>query len=189
MYLSERYNQRLGISAEACMKYLPTDHCDWNMPAEGIFLWVRVKPCAQCTHEGSSASATNDEDRIYSQSKANGALVSKGRWFGAPAMPDGVRFRLTFAAAEETALELAVRRFADAVCIVAPTDTSTLPFCSHENADISPSGVIKNGCSDRFNQNAGSKSCNPCTSHEFSSSSLYLSGGCVEKSVTSCVST
>ena len=156
--LSERYNQRLRILAEACTKYLPTDHCDWNTPTEGMFLWVRVSLRAQCTHEGSSASATNGEDRIYSQSKANGVLVSKGSWFGAPAMPDGIYFRLTFAAAEDTALELAVRRFADAVCAVAPTDTCTSPFFGHENSDTSASGVIKNGCSDKFNQNAGSKS-------------------------------
>lgn len=90
------------------------------------------------------------ENSIYEHARLNGILISKGNWFGATAKSTRFHIRLTFAAAPESTLETAVRPFADTVRAVLPTQ-------SYQGNVGSPvSEAIKNGCSERFSQNAGS---------------------------------
>lgn len=90
------------------------------------------------------------------------------------------RFRLTFTAASEDHLEIVVVQFADAV------RAATSALAHH--CSSSPSGFIKNGCSERFNQNSGSNSCSPYVSHVLSSSSLHRRGCCPAASAGGCIS-
>lgn len=152
-----------------------------------MFIWVRVKTDAALWHADHRSSANDIEDSIYSQSRANGVLISKGSWFGTPATPESLYLRLTLAAADEAALETAVGHFAGTLDTVLPLNMPNSQPRDHGNTGRSTAGVIKNGCSDKFIQKAGSKSCNSCTSQKFSSSPLY-SGGCVEKAAADCMS-
>jgi len=56
------------------------------------------------------------EDEIAIAAKENGVLVSKGSWFAVSnTKPTSVCFRMTFAAAPQDALDVAVARFGNAL--------------------------------------------------------------------------
>ncbi|KAF2498737.1 PLP-dependent transferase [Lophium mytilinum] len=165
--LSAQYRQRRDILVEACVRYLPTSICSWVIPAEGMFLWVRVdlSKCAMMSpgygrQEGPLPSSSI-EDQILSQAKANGVLVNKGSLFRVDHIyPAEICFRLTFAAAPQGDLDRAVSRFGDAVSSVLELDSvSSLYSAVHEDPCIAASGATKNGCSARLSQKSGSKSC------------------------------
>jgi hypothetical protein len=98
------------------------------------------------------------EERIYTKSKAGGVLISKGSWFRVAASSGpALQFRLTYAAAPVEDLALAVNRFGDAMrTVVTSMNSTTAQFKPRKG-----SGSIKKECSDKFNQNAGSKSGKP----------------------------
>lgn len=139
-HLSERYRRRRDVLVEACERYLPQGGvCEWTVPAEGMFLWVRVgvskwpgaaRRPGSCGSEGGGGGGEQSlslaiEDRIFTQAQEEGVLVSKGSWFAADdeaKRTAGVNFRLTFAAAPLDALERAVSRFGAAVRAVYQLD-------------------------------------------------------------------
>ncbi|KAF9636123.1 hypothetical protein BFW01_g7018 [Lasiodiplodia theobromae] len=128
--LSVRYRRRRDVLVEACERYLPKGGvCEWTVPAEGMFLWVRVGGAkwpgaagvggcgGECGGDGESLSLAIEEE-IFAKAQEEGVLVSKGSWFAADdeaKKAGGVNFRLTFAAAPLDALERAVSRFGAAV--------------------------------------------------------------------------
>ncbi|KAB2575610.1 Aromatic amino acid aminotransferase [Lasiodiplodia theobromae] len=134
--LSVRYRRRRDVLVEACERYLPSV-CEWTVPAEGMFLWVRVggakwpgagRPGGCGGEEGGGGGESLSlaiEDRIFTQAQEEGVLVSKGSWFAADdeaKKAGGVNFRLTFAAAPLDALDRAVSRFGAAVRAVYQLD-------------------------------------------------------------------
>lgn len=118
MSLSAQYRCRRDCLAEACRRYLPSSICQWRMPEEGMFVWIKIDTSSLCGPQkvDSRSSCLDVEDRIYNRAHDNGVLVSKGSWFisGVEAR-DGIHFRLTFAAAPAKELAEAVQRFAVAV--------------------------------------------------------------------------
>lgn len=136
-HLSDRYRRRRDVLVRACEEYLPQGGvCEWTVPAEGMFLWVRVdvSKCpaavrpANCGSEGGGSGGSLSltiEDKIFAQAQEEGVLVSKGSWFAADdeaKQTAGVNFRLTFAAAPLDALERAVSRFGAAMRAVYQLD-------------------------------------------------------------------
>jgi aromatic amino acid aminotransferase I / 2-aminoadipate transaminase len=106
---------------DACEKYLPRDICTWETPDVGMFVWVdidwRRHPSAKSLAEGGDDQVVLDiEDRIFKRSVEDLVMVNKGSWFrGEKGSVDGVKFRLTFAAAPEGELEEAAKRFGEAL--------------------------------------------------------------------------
>ncbi|KAI3554880.1 hypothetical protein CABS01_11713 [Colletotrichum abscissum] len=120
--LSLQYRCRRDNLLESCERFLPSNLCEWNIPAEGMFLWIKVNISGyRQTHtashgDGNVARYLAVEDRIYQKAHDNGVLVSKGSWFIADVQTlKGVNFRLTFAAAPVGELDEALQRFARAL--------------------------------------------------------------------------
>ncbi|KAF2112248.1 pyridoxal phosphate-dependent transferase, partial [Lophiotrema nucula] len=116
--LSARYRRRRDMLVEACQRHLPHDLCSWIIPREGMFVWVRLAVPKQSieVEETTSQSLLAIEDQVYQQARTNGVLLSKGSWFtGDPTSTTNVAFRITFAAAPESDLQEAARRFGEAV--------------------------------------------------------------------------
>lgn len=121
--LSSQYRQRLDTLVEACGIHLPGGMCSWTVPTAGMFVWMRLD---WVTHPvGARPDASPDErrqshfdveDRVYSRAKVYGVHVSKGSWFavGEPST-ENMYFRLTFAAAPDHDLALAIERFGSAL--------------------------------------------------------------------------
>ncbi|KAF2704995.1 PLP-dependent transferase [Pleomassaria siparia CBS 279.74] len=123
-HLSVQYRRRRDVLVEACNRHLPSA-CSWIVPAEGMFLWVKVElprhTIKESKYFGQEGSLlySSIEDRISAHARENGVLVSKGSWFGVThAYSSHVHFRMTFAAAPSDTLECAVRRFGDALRVV-----------------------------------------------------------------------
>ncbi|ETS79638.1 hypothetical protein PFICI_09491 [Pestalotiopsis fici W106-1] len=117
--LSREYLRRRDILLQACRDYLPMKNCSWMVPDAGMFVWIKINVSDHASRKQGPSSAQGHhlgiEDHIYTQSQANGVLVSKGSWFARDGSSDEVFFRLTFAAAPEHDLVRAVQGFADAV--------------------------------------------------------------------------
>ncbi|KAF6829093.1 aromatic aminotransferase [Colletotrichum plurivorum] len=121
--LSAQYRNRRDTLVDACRRFLPSDVCQWIVPEEGMFIWIRI--------DVSGLSGTWDlawgddergrccraaEDRVYQKAQDNGVLVSKGSWFISDVQKmRNAYFRLTFAAAPSGELGEAIARFALAV--------------------------------------------------------------------------
>lgn len=122
--LSWRYRQRLDTMVHACERHLARlEVCGWNVPTCGMFVWLRLDwirhPAAahsRASEDERRQSYFDVEHRVFSRAKAHGVQVSKGSWFavGVPSTDD-MYFRLTFAAAPENALELAIEHFGNAL--------------------------------------------------------------------------
>ncbi|KAF4825419.1 Aminotransferase swnA [Colletotrichum siamense] len=120
--LSAQYRRRRDNLLDSCKRFLPSQICEWNIPEEGMFLWIKVNiPERQQFRTANSGDGDTThllaiEDRIYKKAHDNGVLVSKGSWFIANVQTlRDVNFRLTFAAAPSEELDEAVQRFAIAV--------------------------------------------------------------------------
>lgn len=122
--LSSRYRRRLQIMTTACGRFFPINVCEWSIPKHGMFLWIQVDwsrhpvVLTECSSPSQNATTTVDvEDSIYQACIKCGVQVSKGSWFLATqAIPDKVFFRITFAATDETHLEVAIARFGSVLC-------------------------------------------------------------------------
>ena len=121
-YLSSQYRQRLETLVAACERYIPAGLCKWATPSAGLFLWIQIDwsqhPAAVPDNYvgGWQEASLNIEDRIYEAARDHGVLVSKGSWFSAEQhLLHDVHFRMTFAAADDDALDEAVKRFGEAI--------------------------------------------------------------------------
>lgn len=125
--LSSQYRRRRDTLTEACRRFLPSDLCRWEVPEEGMFIWIRVdvsrlsgvQDFALGDEEGRVTCFLAFEDRIYKKAQDKGVLVSKGSWFVSDhrKMRD-ICFRVTFAAAPAQELGEAMEGFAIAVTAV-----------------------------------------------------------------------
>ncbi|RFU32478.1 hypothetical protein B7463_g3870, partial [Scytalidium lignicola] len=125
-YLSWLYNirteytrRRNGI-LHACEKYLPHEIISWNPPAAGMFLWLKVNHRLHPNFE--TVSYDELEEQIFLAAIERGVLVSRGSWFLAEKddfvrgkVPEEMFFRVTFAAATEDKMTIAIERFGEAV--------------------------------------------------------------------------
>ena len=122
LYLSTEYQRRRDTLIRACAQHLRHDICSWEIPTAGMFLWLRID---WLRHPSISFEVPDNdkpqliriiEDKIYVQAKQNGVQVSKGSWFwSSSTLPRNLFFRLTFAAALESALEEGVKILAQVV--------------------------------------------------------------------------
>lgn len=113
-HLSSQHGERLRILVAACEKYLHRGLCSWTVPSAGMFLWIRVDwrqhPTARPDRDHGEL-VLEIEDRLYSIALEHGVLISKGSWFVADVRQyEDVAFRLTFAAAGDLELDLAIKR-------------------------------------------------------------------------------
>lgn len=123
MNLSHRYGRRLDIMLSACKKHLPQSICKWTVPESGMFLWIQIDwsqhPMTHCighAKDPHSCRMLGIEERIYQASRSHGVLISKGSWFAASQpSTDKMFFRITFAAAPEADLLLAIEKFGEAI--------------------------------------------------------------------------
>lgn len=167
--LSAQYRHRRDILVRACERYLPSDVCSWNIPAEGMFLWVRLDVSRHSPIKSGyfvacgKSSELEDEDRIHTIAKRKGVLVSKGSWFAADWENSRTTcFRMTFAAAPQSDLDEAVKRFGEAIREGLTISNDANPPGSVTSLGnitrVQDPGSIKDGCSARFNQKSTSKS-------------------------------
>lgn len=168
MDLSVKYSRRLHIINKACEQFLPGEICSWKVPHEGMFLWIRMAP--EWRERNRSDASVHLEERVYSEAKGLGVTICKGSWFesGLHTRLEDTHFRLTFAAAAQDEIAVAIKRFANAINIVTRAGTSQ-PCAPRQDAwseDYSRCGDRSNGCSDKLSQNAGSNSETPCVSRE-----------------------
>ncbi|KAK4625482.1 Aminotransferase swnA [Fulvia fulva] len=123
MRLSSQYKGCRDAMMRACERYLPKSICRWTEPTVGMFVWINIDvdgyPGAKTDSPrgGKVCNALMIEEKIFTGAKARGVQVSRGSWFAVEQglKESAVAFRMTFAAAEESMLEEAVRRFAAAV--------------------------------------------------------------------------
>lgn len=123
MSLSCRYEKRLKTMLSACKEHLPLEICEWTVPESGMFLWIRINWSRHPDFESNelakdtiSCKMLDIEERIYQKSRTHGVQVSKGSWFAAnQSLADKVFFRLTFAAAPEDDLPVAIENFGKAI--------------------------------------------------------------------------
>ncbi|KAI1456315.1 pyridoxal phosphate-dependent transferase [Annulohypoxylon moriforme] len=120
--LSAQYSHRRNVFIEACHTYLPIDICSWLVPREGMFLWlcIDVTKHPDYAPEGSASNLTDLrlrlEDRIYTNAREKGVLVSKGGWFTVDdRRPIQIHFRATFAAAPIPSLADGIKLFSQCV--------------------------------------------------------------------------
>ncbi|KAL7914395.1 pyridoxal phosphate-dependent transferase [Trichoderma velutinum] len=118
MNLSAQYRRRRDVLITACNKYLPSSVCNWKVPVDGMFLWIKLdlsklKWDFQFPNDKYPWKTYLDiEEAIFEKAMENGVLVSRGSWFlNDITEVHGVNFRMTFAAASEDALDRAVLRF------------------------------------------------------------------------------
>ena len=113
--LSVRYRARLELMLGACERYLPARVCTWVRPGGGMFLWVKVDLGGFLVGRGLGSG--DIEMRILERARANGVLITVGSLFDTREVPDEMelRFRLTYAAAEEGEIEEGVRQFSNAI--------------------------------------------------------------------------
>lgn len=132
MSLSCRYEERLKTMLSACKEHLPTEICEWTVPESGMFLWIRIKwsqhpniKSDELAKNTASCKMLDIEEGIYQKSRSRGVQISKGGWFAADqSLADKMFFRLTFAAAPEVDLPVAIENFGKAIreefCIAEP---------------------------------------------------------------------
>ncbi|KAH7084000.1 pyridoxal phosphate-dependent transferase, partial [Paraphoma chrysanthemicola] len=115
MDLSVKYSRRLQILNKACEQFLPKQLCSWEVPREGMFLWIRMAP--EWRERKWLDSSDHLEERIYSEARGLGVTICKGSWFesGPHTQLKDTHFRMTFAAAAEDEIPVAIKRFADAI--------------------------------------------------------------------------
>ncbi|KAK2757063.1 Aromatic/aminoadipate aminotransferase 1 [Arachnomyces sp. PD_36] len=110
--LRMEYTNRRDIIVRACEEHLPTSVASWNPPAAGMFHWIKVD---WRKHPSFSAGKNHEqiEEAIFLASIDKGVLVAKGSWFLAERNePEtDMFFRATFAAASETEIVEAIKRF------------------------------------------------------------------------------
>ncbi|KAF2025161.1 PLP-dependent transferase [Setomelanomma holmii] len=147
MELSGNYTRRVSIFSRACERYLPRDVCSWKIPEDGMFLWIRLEPKwskanSPAIDDASCRHSFDVEGAIYEDARRRGVTISRDSWFQvhSEAEPRTIHFRLTFAAASESDLDLAVQRFADAIAAIlkhaSSEFSSTLQGPDSDNAGL-----------------------------------------------------
>ncbi|KAK7414821.1 hypothetical protein QQX98_006336 [Neonectria punicea] len=118
-YLSSQYRRRRDILIGACEKHLPSHICQWNVPEVGMFLWFKLNSAehpALRSQTGSQEGIRRDiEVRIHQNAEDDGVAIAAGSWFAVGEDTGELCLRVTFAAAAESDLEEAIRRFSRVV--------------------------------------------------------------------------
>ena len=121
--LSIRYSRRLDIVVQAFEEYLPRAICKYQIPSEGMFIWIeldwtkhptfRNKKCHQAHGVDVDLQVLDLEEKILNSGLSTGVQVTKGSLYDATQrLTSKLHFRLTFSAAKEIDLVEGVRRFA-----------------------------------------------------------------------------
>ncbi|CAJ2500950.1 Uu.00g038030.m01.CDS01 [Anthostomella pinea] len=115
MRLRGEYARRRDVLLGACERHLPAGVVGWVPPAAGMFLWLSVDHTQH--PEASSKSILEIEEAIFDSCIDKGVLACRGSWFRAEQErpPSGLFFRVTFAAASEGDMDVAIERFGAAV--------------------------------------------------------------------------
>jgi aromatic amino acid aminotransferase I len=113
-HLAGEYARRRDVLVRACEDALPGAVVSWTVPRAGMFIWLKITP-PPASHDDTPLATL--EKRIFDASIARGVLVAPGSWFHAEkdAPLPGLYFRATYAAASESDMAEAVRRFGGAV--------------------------------------------------------------------------
>ena len=117
-YLASQCRHRRDILVGACDRHLPLEICSWVVPTSGMFLWIRLdltkhpEAISEKSNLRIQQSSLDIEDRIYTEARKCGVIVSRGSWFDcAIRKTSSIYFRLTFAAAPSDVLESGIKRF------------------------------------------------------------------------------
>ncbi|TVY23378.1 Aminotransferase [Lachnellula hyalina] len=124
--LSIQYRSRLRILLNACDQYFPKEVCKWTPPQNGMFLWtsldLRKHPIIlsrdQKEHNLSPADnpACDIEARILAKALEKGVQITMGSLFSTNQTPiTKVYFRMTFAAADESEIEVGIEKVASVI--------------------------------------------------------------------------
>ncbi|KAI9735656.1 MAG: Aromatic/aminoadipate aminotransferase 1 [Cirrosporium novae-zelandiae] len=118
IHLRLQYTARRNNLVRACEAYLPADVASWTPPAAGMFHWIHIDfKKHPSLKENPERDILELEHEIFETAVECGTLVSKGSWFRADkgGVVKDMFFRVTFAAAPEEKVAIAIQRFGDAL--------------------------------------------------------------------------
>ncbi|KAF2020496.1 PLP-dependent transferase [Aaosphaeria arxii CBS 175.79] len=124
MNLAREYGRRRNVLIRAMREHMPEKWCRWRVPDVGMFVWVEVDVSDMCGRKPVDKHSLWEqhlevEEAIFEQARDNGVLVSRGSWFTSDVTKlHRVAFRLTLAAAPVERIDIAAKRFANAIWTV-----------------------------------------------------------------------
>jgi aromatic amino acid aminotransferase I / 2-aminoadipate transaminase len=109
-HLSAEYRERRDKMLMALEQHMPKQVCSWKIPDAGMFLWVTIRFGGD---SGLKFTKKELEDKLFEATLDRGVVYSKGSWFQPPLLeaeagPRCVWLRLTYVAAKENEMEVAV---------------------------------------------------------------------------------